>query len=143
MSARFLFVLSIYLWIYIHTIISVYFSHCQVRIAIGDTSSFLVATEEGELVFCDWGSSKKADDDEAAGPRKAVKQFIKGHYATPVSLQRSPHFADMFLTVGDWSFHIWKAGVDVRIRARLLFIVAWLHIFRVMLESPSLSSPMF
>jgi len=80
-----------------------------------------VATEEGELVFCDWGSSKKADDDEAAGPRKAVKQFVKGHYATPVSLQRSPHFADMFLTVGDWSFHIWKAGGDVRIRAWLFF----------------------
>jgi hypothetical protein len=114
------------------------FFRCQVRIAIGDTSSFLVATEEGELVFCDWGSSKKADDDEAAGPRKAVKQFVKGHYATPVSLQRSPHFADMFLTVGDWSFHIWKAGVDVRcfvLRAAVCFIIVWLQCpFRLVCE---------
>jgi WD40 repeat protein len=79
---------------------------------IGDTSQFVVSTEDGELAMCDWGSGKKDDDDDG-GKKKVVKNVYRCHYLNATALQKSPHFPDLYLTVGDWSFHIWKLGMDV------------------------------
>lgn len=41
-----------------------------------------------------------------------MRTVIPGHYGPCTSLQRSPLIADVFLTVGDWTFNLWKEGVD-------------------------------
>lgn len=74
--------------------------------------------QDGELVVCDWGASKKDDDDEsksAKGLKQPVRQVCRAHVLPATALQRSPHFPDLFLTVGDWSFHIWKLSLEVRL----------------------------
>lgn len=87
---------------------------CPVRIFISDSSMFACATEDGELVVGDWGRGSGDDDDKEKKTSRgsAVKTICKAHYLTCTSLHRSPHFPDIFLTVGDWSFHIWKLGFD-------------------------------
>lgn len=40
-----------------------------------------------------------------------VKAYLPGHCAAVTTLQLSPFFEDLLLTVGDWSFAIWKEGL--------------------------------
>ncbi len=83
-------------------------------------SRFLCATEEGELVDADWreanaGMSVKKEDGEEGGggaESKNVNMICSDHFRPCVSLQQSPFFKDIFLSVGDWSFNIWKQGVS-------------------------------
>lgn len=57
------------------------------------------ATEEGELVVADWGSAE-------TGSR--VNAVYPWHHGPVKSLERSPFFEDIVLTVGDWTVAIWK-----------------------------------
>ena len=69
--------------------------------------------------MCDWGGDKKGkgdDDDDGAGKKKIVKQCHQAHYLATQALQRSRHFPDLYLTVGDWAFHVWRTGMDVPVR---------------------------
>merc|ERR1711998_111751 len=50
------------------------------------------------------------DDDDSDGP--FVQSVAPGHFGPCQSLQRSPFFPDIWLTVGDWRFSLWKEGVD-------------------------------
>jgi dynein intermediate chain 3, axonemal len=83
-------------------------------------SRFLCATEEGELVDADWREAnaglvtKKGDggEDGVSGESKNVNMICPDHFRPCVSLQQSPFFKDIFLSVGDWSFNIWKQGVS-------------------------------
>ncbi len=89
-----------------------------VRLCMNETSAFLAGSEEGDLFMCDWGGGKKEEGQEEGAKSSGVKQPIKSiqrdHVHTSMAVQRSPHFSDMLLTVGDWSFNIWKTGVEVR-----------------------------
>lgn len=43
---------------------------------------------------------------------------LQGHYGPCVSLQRSPFMPEVHLSVGDWTFVIWKQGIEKVPRAR-------------------------
>lgn len=34
--------------------------------------------------------------------------MVKGHFQAGTTVEKSPHFPDIYMTVGDWSFKIWK-----------------------------------
>jgi len=62
-------------------------------------------TEEGEFVTI-----------QLSGPQeenfvKGVRSAIPGHYGPCTALQRSPFVPKVHLSVGDWSFTLWKEGV--------------------------------
>ena len=84
-------------------------------------SRFLCATEEGEFVDADWREgrhavgaaavSKEGEDGGGGADGKNINMVASDHFRPCVSLQRSPFLPDIFLSVGDWSFNIWKKGV--------------------------------
>jgi WD40 repeat protein len=79
---------------------------CQLAIDKEGSSKFYCATEEGELVFADW---RTYEGDEVS---EHVLSCAIAHFGPVHSLQRSPFFPDILLTVADWTFNIWKAGVQ-------------------------------
>lgn len=74
-----------------------------------ETTNLIAATEDGELAVVDWAA--KPVDDKVKAP--TVVKVNKGHYQPVVAMQRSPFFQDVYLTVGDWTFSIWRLDLDV------------------------------
>ncbi|XP_010118450.1 PREDICTED: WD repeat-containing protein 63, partial [Chlamydotis macqueenii] len=66
------------------------------------TTDFFVGTEDGEIVYSDW--KMEIDSEKHA-------QKYTTHTETITTLQRSPFFKDIILSVGGRSFAIWKEGV--------------------------------
>ncbi|KAJ7367405.1 WD repeat-containing protein 63, partial [Desmophyllum pertusum] len=73
------------------------------------SSKFFIGTEEGDLVYMDWKPEKDADSGKIVTPRP--EQVWAAHDGPIATLQRSPFFRDTVLTVGGWTFAIWKEGV--------------------------------
>ena len=42
---------------------------------------------------------------------KGVKSVIPGHYGPCVALQRSPFVSGVHLSIGDWTFNVWREGI--------------------------------
>ena len=57
-------------------------------------------------------SKAAPSSDTNAVASRLVRAVNQDHFRPCVSLQRSPFFSDMYLSVGDWSFNIWCEGVD-------------------------------
>eukprot|EP00794_Sanderia_malayensis_P008204 gene8204-9084_t len=74
-------------------------------------SKFYVATEEGELVYTDWKLSKDIDTGKVVSPRPEL--LFDCHDGPITVLERSPFFKDIILTIGGWTFSIWKEGVTL------------------------------
>ncbi|XP_072244882.1 dynein axonemal intermediate chain 3 [Leuresthes tenuis] len=71
-------------------------------------SKFYVGTEEGEVVYTDW----KLEKDESGRLHSAKPLFcFNAHQWLVNTIQRSPFFKDIILTIGSWNFAIWKEGV--------------------------------
>ncbi|TPX36281.1 hypothetical protein SmJEL517_g01647 [Synchytrium microbalum] len=70
-------------------------------------SKFFCATEEGDLLYADWLSEKS---DEKA-PTSRIESTLPAHPGCISDLQRSPFFPDILLSVGGWTFSIWKEKV--------------------------------
>lgn len=80
-------------------------------------SHLIIGTEEGDILFADLcvpkssGTGKHDDDDEEHAD-ESVREFVrwcKSDHARPaVSIEQSPFFPDIVLTVSDWGFNIWK-----------------------------------
>jgi len=84
---------------------------CQLLIRpSAEGSNFAVTTEDGELVFADWCVREAAGEDGAGGTTPA-RSWSSAHCAPCTSLQQSPFLDDVILTVGDWTFNIFKLGV--------------------------------
>ncbi|XP_071799358.1 dynein axonemal intermediate chain 3-like isoform X2 [Asterias amurensis] len=76
----------------------------------GATSKFFVGTESGELVYADWKLEKDVDSGKLQPPKP---QFAKLYHDWRINtLQRSPFYKDLILTVGGWNFTLWKEGVE-------------------------------
>lgn len=82
-------------------------THCLLDVpeAFDASCRLFCATEEGEFVTI-----------ELANPGqenfvKGVRSVIPGHYGPCVSLQRSPFLPTVHMSVGDWTFNLWKEGV--------------------------------
>lgn len=82
-------------------------------------SQFLMTSEEGDIIIADLSSKKsevtanRDDEDEDGDNGKDFIKWISTDHPRPtVALQQSPFFPDVFLSVGDWNFNIWKVGED-------------------------------
>ncbi|XP_074523900.1 dynein axonemal intermediate chain 3 isoform X2 [Halichoeres trimaculatus] len=62
-----------------------------------------IGTEDGEIVYMDWKQEK-----EDSGSQHTAKSV---HHWFVNTVERSPFFKDIILTVGSWNFAIWKEGV--------------------------------
>jgi len=70
-------------------------------------------------VFADWvvrggapgaAGAQQEDDDDLLESRELVRWLTKDNSRPASSLEMSPFFPDLLLTVSDWSFNIWKVG---------------------------------
>lgn len=43
-----------------------------------------------------------------------VESALGGHFGPISDIHRSPFFPDIILSVGGWSFHVWKDKVNVK-----------------------------
>ncbi|NWT68187.1 WDR63 protein, partial [Prunella himalayana] len=69
------------------------------------STDFFVGNEDGEVVYSDW---KKKIDTNTAKPHS---QKYSLHTEPINTLQKSPFFNDIFLSIGGQKFAIWKEGV--------------------------------
>ncbi|NWW78384.1 WDR63 protein, partial [Climacteris rufus] len=69
------------------------------------STDFFVGNEDGEIVYSDW---KMKTDTKSAKPHS---QKYTLHNETINTLQKSPFFKDIFLSIGGQNFAIWKEGV--------------------------------
>ena len=79
-----------------------------IKLALGDNNVMMCVSEEGEVAEIDW--TARATEDRAKPD--TVKSVQRAHFQAGATIERSPHFQDIFLTVGDWTFSIWKVGVE-------------------------------
>ncbi|XP_020650683.3 dynein axonemal intermediate chain 3 isoform X2 [Pogona vitticeps] len=73
------------------------------------TSSFFVGTEDGEILCSDWKMERDGDSGRLLSQKPTNIHTI--HDGLVHTVQRSPFFNDIILTVGGWNFAIWKEGV--------------------------------
>ncbi|XP_064003990.1 dynein axonemal intermediate chain 3 [Pogoniulus pusillus] len=71
--------------------------------------NFFVGTEDGEIVYSEWKG--EIDSDSAKPVSQKHSQTYTIHTETINTLQISPYFKDIFLSIGGQSFAIWKEGV--------------------------------
>jgi hypothetical protein len=84
----------------------------------GDSrSQFIIATEEGDVIFTDLSARKEAghtnkeEDDDEEVEFSCVKWITMDHPRPSVCLQESPFFPQIVLSISDWNFHIWKVSL--------------------------------
>ncbi|XP_037682675.1 dynein intermediate chain 3, axonemal isoform X2 [Choloepus didactylus] len=72
-------------------------------------TKFFVGTEEGEVIYTDW----KMERDHETGRLMTKKpvNLCTVHDGAVHTLQRSPFYNDILLTIGGWNVAIWKEGV--------------------------------
>ncbi|XP_040466174.1 dynein intermediate chain 3, axonemal isoform X7 [Falco naumanni] len=73
------------------------------------STSFSVGTEDGEIVYSDWKMEIDSDSAKPVSRKHAQKYTI--HTETINTLQRSPFFKDIILSIGGRNFAIWKEEV--------------------------------
>ncbi|NXY22543.1 WDR63 protein, partial [Atrichornis clamosus] len=69
------------------------------------STDFFAGNEDGEIVYSDW---KMKTETKSAKPHSQKYTF---HTETINTLQKSPFFKDIFLSIGGRNFAIWKEGV--------------------------------
>uniref|UniRef100_A0A8C3SEI9 WD repeat-containing protein 63 n=1 Tax=Chelydra serpentina TaxID=8475 RepID=A0A8C3SEI9_CHESE len=72
-------------------------------------TNFFVGTEDGEVIYSDWKMERESDSGRLISQKPANKYTI--HDGVVRTIQRSPFFKDIILSVGGWNFAIWKEGV--------------------------------
>ncbi|CAB4018875.1 WD repeat-containing 63-like [Paramuricea clavata] len=69
-----------------------------------------VGTESGDVVYMDWKLSKDSDSGKFTVSKPEL--VLAAHEGLVCVLQRSPFFKDILLSIGGWTFAIWKEGVS-------------------------------
>ncbi|KAG8132597.1 hypothetical protein E2320_010439 [Naja naja] len=72
-------------------------------------TSFFVGTEDGEVLYSDWKMERDGDSGRLLSQKPSNVHSI--HDGLVHTVQRSPFFKDIILTIGGWNFAIWKEGV--------------------------------
>lgn len=75
----------------------------------GKTTQFYIGTEDGEIVYCDWKPVKDQESGKLTAPRP--DHYFTVHSGAITCLERSPFFKDIILSVGGWTFAIWKEAI--------------------------------
>jgi hypothetical protein len=90
-------------------------------------SQFMIATEEGDIIFSDLSARKNDTSTNAAAAAKeeaedfddteisCVKWITSDHPRPSVHMEESPFFPQIVLTVSDWNFHIWKVSLPLKV----------------------------
>ncbi|NXL46215.1 WDR63 protein, partial [Podilymbus podiceps] len=73
------------------------------------STDFFIGTEDGEIVYSDWKMEIGSDSAKPASQKHTQKYTI--HAETINTLQRSPFFKDIILSIGGRNFAIWNEGV--------------------------------
>ena len=119
----------------------------QTAIAGDFRSHLIVGTEEGDLLLADLcvpkaagGAQHNAEAEEEDHAEESVREFVRwcrpDHSRPPVSIEQSPYFTDIVLTVSDWGFNIWKVCCCVLFASAFSFFTA----SHALAPTPSLST---
>ncbi|XP_065906152.1 dynein axonemal intermediate chain 3-like isoform X2 [Dysidea avara] len=73
------------------------------------TTQFYIGTEDGEVVYCDWKPVKDQESGKLTSPRP--DHYFTVHSGAITCLERSPFFKNIILSVGGWTFAIWKEAI--------------------------------
>ncbi|KFO83694.1 WD repeat-containing protein 63, partial [Buceros rhinoceros silvestris] len=73
------------------------------------STDFFVGTEDGEIIYSDWKVEFDSDSSTPVSQKHTQKYTILTE--TINTLQRSPFFKDIILSIGGRNFAIWKEGV--------------------------------
>ncbi|XP_007944383.1 dynein axonemal intermediate chain 3 [Orycteropus afer afer] len=74
-------------------------------------TKFFVGTEEGEVIYTDWKMER--DPDTGRLMTKKPVNLYTVHDGAVHTIQRSPFYKDIILTIGGWNLAIWKEGVMI------------------------------
>jgi hypothetical protein len=98
----------------------------------GDSrSQFMIATEEGDIIFADLSvrkettstnAAKEDQEDDEESEVSCVKWITMDHPRPSVYLSESPFFPNIILTISDWNFHIWKVRMLMSVSFICLFL---------------------
>lgn len=69
-------------------------------------TAFFAASMDGEIAYAEYHKPEDVQHPEY------TKMTIDAHFGAISTLQRSPFFEDIVLSVGEWSFKIWKEGLS-------------------------------
>ncbi|EHB18031.1 WD repeat-containing protein 63 [Heterocephalus glaber] len=72
-------------------------------------TKFFVGTEEGEVIYTDWKMERDPDTGRMMAKKPVCLYSV--HDGAVHTVQRSPFYSDIILTVGGWNVAIWKEGV--------------------------------
>jgi WD40 repeat protein len=73
-------------------------------------NKFFVGTEDGEVVYATWSLIRDSESGRMIAQRPL---YHFNHHSGPVlCMERSPFFKDIVLSVGGWSFSLWKEGCE-------------------------------
>jgi len=78
------------------------------KLTLGEGSVLMTVSEDGEVSELDWHARTSEEKPRA----EIVKRVRSAHFQACSGVERSPHFQDIYLTVGDWTFSIWKVGFE-------------------------------
>uniref|UniRef100_A0A8B9UDK1 Dynein axonemal intermediate chain 3 n=1 Tax=Anas zonorhyncha TaxID=75864 RepID=A0A8B9UDK1_9AVES len=73
------------------------------------SNNFFVGTKDGEIIYSDWKIKIDSNSGKPVSKKPSHKYFI--HDEAVNTVQISPFFKDIVLSVGGWNFAIWKEGV--------------------------------
>ncbi|XP_042675433.1 dynein axonemal intermediate chain 3 [Centrocercus urophasianus] len=75
------------------------------------SNNFIVGTEDGDIVYSNWEMKTSSNEEKIASKFKFLGKKCTIHKEAVNTVQRSPFFKDIILSVGGWNFAIWKEGV--------------------------------
>ncbi|XP_059504253.1 dynein axonemal intermediate chain 3 isoform X2 [Stegostoma tigrinum] len=79
---------------------------------VDNINTFLwIGTEDGEVTFVDWQVERDYDTGKVTTPRPTHCYAV--HDGPVNTVQRSPFFRDIILTVGGWTFALWRENVTL------------------------------
>ncbi|XP_053326034.1 dynein axonemal intermediate chain 3 [Spea bombifrons] len=81
--------------------------HAKIRDDIN--TNYFAGTEDGEVIYTDWKMERDGDTGKLISMKPS--QTCVMHDGVVHTVQRSPFLKDIVLTVGGWSFAIWREGV--------------------------------
>nr|XP_033772911.1 WD repeat-containing protein 63 [Geotrypetes seraphini] len=72
-------------------------------------TNFFIGSEDGELIYAGWKLERDKDSGRLVCQKALDRHTV--HDGIVHTVQRSPFFKDIILTIGGWTFAIWKEGV--------------------------------
>lgn len=82
-----------------------------VKACLHENTTLVATTEDGELALIDFIA--KSTDEKSRGSN--ITKLMPGHTQACFCVERCPHFNDVYMTVADWTFKVWRTDMEVPI----------------------------